>query len=225
MRRGRLSRCFRAVRMAFSSWSSPPEFDKYSHNLDWERAVYDTIMLDNAVAAAKDFAAGRNDTLIVVVPDHAHPVSIVGTFDDQRPGETPRTKLAVYGEAGFPNYPRPDPAGYPPSPDVSRRLALLFGTYPDHCFSGKPSLEKEFVPTQEGPDPKTKVANEANCRPGTVRLFGNLPFDAPQGVHSGDDVILTAMGPGSDVFHGHIDNTFVFRAIATALGLAEARNP
>jgi alkaline phosphatase len=33
--------------------------DKYSHVLDWERAVYDTIMLDNAVAAAKAFAAGR----------------------------------------------------------------------------------------------------------------------------------------------------------------------
>ena len=33
--------------------------DKYSHSLDWERAVYDTIMLDNAIKVAKDFAAGR----------------------------------------------------------------------------------------------------------------------------------------------------------------------
>src|SRR5262245_39467720 len=37
--------------------------DKFSHVLDWERAVYDTIMLDNAVAVAKRFAAGRDDTL------------------------------------------------------------------------------------------------------------------------------------------------------------------
>ena len=29
--------------------------DKYSHSLDWERAVYDTIMLDDAVQVAKDF--------------------------------------------------------------------------------------------------------------------------------------------------------------------------
>src|SRR5215831_7321230 len=35
--------------------------DKYSHSLDWERAVYDTIMLDNAVKLAKDFASARND--------------------------------------------------------------------------------------------------------------------------------------------------------------------
>ncbi len=31
--------------------------DKYSHSLDWERAVYDTIMFDNTVKLAKDFAA------------------------------------------------------------------------------------------------------------------------------------------------------------------------
>src|SRR5205807_9222146 len=40
--------------------------DKYSHSLDWERAVYDTIMLDNAAKVAKDFAGHRDDTLIIV---------------------------------------------------------------------------------------------------------------------------------------------------------------
>ena len=98
---------------------------------------------------------------------------------------------------------------------------MLFGSYPDHCYSGKPSLEGEYIPGQKAADDKTIIANEANCRPGTVRLFGNLPFDMPQGVHSGDDVILTAAGPGAEQFHGQIDNTFVFRAIANALGLAE----
>jgi alkaline phosphatase len=39
-------------------------------------------MLDNAVKVAKEFASRRNDTLVVVVADHAHPVSIVGTYDD-----------------------------------------------------------------------------------------------------------------------------------------------
>ena len=57
--------------------------DKYSHSLDWERAVYDTIMLDNAVKLAKDFATKRDDTLIIVVADHTHPVSIVGTYVDE----------------------------------------------------------------------------------------------------------------------------------------------
>jgi alkaline phosphatase len=51
-------------------------------------------------------------------------------------------------------------------------------------------------------------------------MEGNLPFAQPQGVHAADDVVLTAMGPGAEMFHGRIDNTRVFRLMATALGLA-----
>ena len=43
------------------------------------------------------------------------------------------------------------------------------------------------------------------------------------GVHSGEDVILTAAGPGSEIVRGQIDNTEVFRIMAEALGLG--RNP
>ena len=51
--------------------------DKYAHLLDMERAVYDTIMLDNAVRLAKDWAKARgDDTLILVVADHNHPNSL-----------------------------------------------------------------------------------------------------------------------------------------------------
>ena len=42
--------------------------DKYTHALDMERAAYDTIMFDNAVQLARDWAAARgDDTLILVV--------------------------------------------------------------------------------------------------------------------------------------------------------------
>ena len=194
--------------------------DKYSHALDWERAVYDTIMLDNAVGVAKRFAAERNDTLIVVVADHAHPVSIIGTYDDERAGERPRDKLGVYADAKFPNYPKADAAGYPDSVDVSRRLAFMFAGFPDHCASGKPYLAGPFKPTEE--KDKQAVANEAYCTPQATRMQGNLPFTQPQGVHAADDVVLTAMGPGAEMFHGRIDNTRVFRVMATVLGLASS---
>jgi alkaline phosphatase len=191
--------------------------DKYSHVLDWERAVYDTIMLDNAVATAKSFAANRDDTLIIVVADHAHPVSIIGTYDDERPGDRLRDKLGIYDQAKFPNYPKADAAGYPPSVDVSRRLAFVFAGFPDHCASGKPYLAGPFKPAEE--KDKQAVANEVFCTPQAMRMQGNLPFTQPQGVHSGDDVVLTAMGPGAELFRGRIDNTRVFRVMATALGL------
>jgi alkaline phosphatase len=195
--------------------------DKYAHSLDWERSVYDTIMLDNAVQAAKDWAGNRTDTLIVVVPDHAHPVSIIGTYDDDRPGKTLRDQLGVYADAKFPNYPAADKDGYPERVDVSRRLAFVFGAYPDHCQTGRPFFDGEFQPSQaSGPDGKTQVANEQYCTaPGAARFTGNLPITASSGVHSADDVILTAMGPGADQFRGRLDNTAVFRVIATALAL------
>ena len=195
--------------------------DKYSHSLDWERAVYDTIMLDHAVRLAKDFASARNDTLVIVVPDHAHPVSIVGAYNDDRPGQQLRDKLGVYAEAGFPNYPAPNAEGYPDKVDVSHRLAFVFGATPDYCDTGHPYLDGENVPAVAGATKETYVANEKYCTaPGVARRTGNLPPDASQGVHSGDDVILTAMGPGAEQFRGRIDNTRVFRAMTTALGLA-----
>jgi alkaline phosphatase len=196
--------------------------DKYSHSLDAERAIYDTIMLDNAVKIAKDFASKANDTLVIVVGDHAHPVPVIGSYDDERPGTTPREKLGVYADAKVPNYPAPNAQGYPENVDVSRRIAFLFGTQPDNCFNAKPYLDGENVPAVAGPVPGTYVANEKNCaRPGAVRLVGNLPLENNSETHSADDVVLTAMGPGSELFRGHMPNVAVFKVIATALGLGE----
>ncbi len=191
--------------------------DQFSHALDWERAVFETILLDNAVSVAKDWAATRTDTLIVVVPDHGHPVSIIGTFDDSKPGNSLRDKMSVY-DAKFPNYPPPDKDGYPTTVDVSRRLAFIFGGIPDHCTTGKP-LGGDVSLTQPAPKGGGYVANEQACGQGATRLFGNLPRLVGAGVHSADDVILTANGPGADLFRGHMENTAVFRAMATALGL------
>lgn len=195
--------------------------DHFSHALDWERAVYETILLDKAVAVVRAWAEPRGDTLIVVVPDHAHPVSIIGTIDDTRPGTRLRDKMAVY-DAKFPNYPPPDADGYPTAVDVTRRLAFVFGGVPDHCATGRP-VETGFWPTQQA-GKGSYVANEKFCGPGATRLAGNLPAQIGAGVHAADDVLLTAGGPGSQGFRGHMENTRVFRAIADALGLGAAAN-
>jgi alkaline phosphatase len=194
--------------------------DKYSHSLDWERAVYDTIMLDNAVKIAKDFAVTRNDTLILVVADHAHGTAIVGTYDDGRPGQQLRDKLATYADSKFPNYGTPNADGYPERIDVSRRLAFVFSTYPDYCETGRPYVEGENRPAlAASADSKVFVANEQYCMPGSARRSGNLPFGLSQGVHSADDVVLTAMGPGAEQVRGRMENTRVFRIMVNVLGL------
>jgi alkaline phosphatase len=69
------------------------------------------------------------------------------------------------------------------------------------------------------------VANEKyKSVPGAVLREGNLPNKGPRasnsGVHTGDDVVLTAIGPGAEKVHGLMENTEVFRVIAEALALA-----
>jgi alkaline phosphatase len=193
--------------------------DKYSHPLDWERAVMDTIMLDRAVAAAKEFAAARNDTLILVTADHAHGLSLVGTVDDSAKGQEMRDKIGVHEKAGYPNYPPANDEGYPTRLDASRRLAIFFAGFPDHYETFRPKLDGPFVPATVAPD-KSYVANEKyKDAPGAMLRVGNLPHSANQGVHSGEDVILTATGPGAERVRGFMDNTEVFRTIVDALGL------
>ncbi len=199
--------------------------DKYSHSLDPERAIYDTIMFDRAVKQARDWAkANGNNTLILVTADHSHAVSVVGTVNDEEPGTEMRNKVGTYEQAGFPNYPAPDAEGYPNKVDVSRRLRLTFGAYPDHYDTFRPFMDGEFVPTIRNAE-GVMVANEKyKTIPGAVLREGNLPNKGARasnsGVHSGDDVVLTAMGPGAEKVHGQMENTELFRVMAEALALA-----
>jgi alkaline phosphatase len=203
--------------------------DKFTHLLDMERAVYDTIMLDNAVKLARDWASARgDDTLILVLADHNHPIGLIGTIeDDMTKDPVPvRERMRVNERAGFPNNVPPDAEGYPPRIDVSRRLALFSASLPDHYETGRPKLDGPNQPTAAGQEPKTFVANERyKSIPGAVLRLGNLPAMIDAGVHSGEDVILTATGPGSERVRGQMDNTEVFRVISEALGLGDGGDP
>jgi alkaline phosphatase len=198
--------------------------DKYTHVLDMERAVYDTIMLDDAVKLARGWAEARgNDTLIMVLADHNHPISLVGTIDDDMattPNVPLRERVGTYAKAAFPNYPAPDKDGYPARVDVSRRLAIFSASSPDYYETFRPKLDDPNAPTVAGKEPKTFEANERyRATPGAMLRLGNLPKYMNASVHSGEDVILTASGPGSERVHGQLDNTEVFRVMAEALGL------
>ncbi len=199
--------------------------DKYAHLLDMERAVYDTIMLDNAVRQTREWARSRgDDTLILVAADHNHPNSLVGTVNDDMdtvPNVPLRERVAVYDKAGFPNYPAPDAEGYPARIDVSRRLAIFSASLPDYYETFRPKLDNPNAPTVKAADDGTFKANDKyKDVPGAVLRPGNLSALIGASVHSGEDVILTAAGPGSERVHGSMDNTEVFRVMAEALGLA-----
>lgn len=193
--------------------------DKFNHPLDWERSVYDTILLDRTIKIVQDWMADRNDTLLIVVPDHTHGVGIVGTVNDDIQAAEMRDKVGTYAAAGFPNYPPADARGYPPSIDVSRRLAMFYADFPDYYETYKPNLEGPRVPAIKGGPNGGFIANEKANTPGAQFRAGNLPRTADTGVHAADDALLRASGPGSERLHGFVDNTFVFRVMAESLGL------
>jgi alkaline phosphatase len=193
--------------------------DKFNHPLDWERAAFDTIMLSNAVQVAKDFAKTHPDTLIIVTPDHTHSGSISGVVHDDKPGPL-REKVGIYAEAGYPNYPKADVQGYPNQIDVSKRLAFFYGNYPDHYETLHPKLDGTFVPAVKGEDGKF-IANPKyrQLQEDAIHVGGNLPSHQDVGVHTADDAVLNAMGPGSEKFKGFMDNTEVFKVMVQTLGL------
>src|SRR5262249_26616794 len=93
--------------------------------------------------------------------------------------------------------------------------------FPDYYETFRPKLDGPFTPATQGPD-KQYVANEHyRAAPGAMLRMGNLPRSAPQGVHSGEDVVLTAMGPGAERVSGFLENTEVFRIMVEALGLGQ----
>ena len=193
--------------------------DKFNHPLDWERAAFDTIMLSNAVQVAKDFAKTHPDTLIIVTPDHTHSGSISGVVHDDKPGPL-REKVGVYAAAGYPNYPKADVKGYPSEIDVSKRLAFFYGNYPDHYETLHPKLDGTFVPAVKGEGGKY-VANPKyiQLQEDAIHMNGNLPSHQAVGVHTADDAVLNAIGPGSEKFKGFMDNTEVFKVMVQTLGL------
>ena len=195
--------------------------DKFNHPLDWERAAFDAIMLSNAVKIAKDFAKTHPDTLIIVTPDHTHSGSISGVVNDAKPGPL-REKVGTYADAGYPNYPKANIEGYPNQIDVSKRLAFFYGAYPDHYETMHPKLDGTFVPAIKG-EGGVFVANPkyTQLQEDAIHVGGNLPSHQDAGVHTADDAVLSAMGPGSEKFHGFMDNTEVFKVMVQTLGLGQ----
>ncbi|MFZ5676964.1 MAG: alkaline phosphatase [Pseudomonadota bacterium] len=195
--------------------------DKMSHPLDWDRAIIETIEFDKAVGLAREFAARNPDTLIIATGDHTHGFSIIGTIDDDKPGTDMREKIGTYDKAGFPNYKDENGDGYPDRIDVTKRLAMFANNFPDYYETFRPKLDGPFVPAVQDEN-KHYIANQAyKDVPGAVLRTGNLPKDGDSGVHSVDDIVLQAQGPGAEEFKGYMEESDVYRVLADVFALGK----
>ena len=124
--------------------------DKQEHWVDGDRAIWDAIEFDRAVAVALDFARRTNsdanpanDTLVIVTADHeTGGLALIGVGNERYApkvlGSAVRDYAAVFrfepDQATldfFPNYQR-DARGYPADPDPARKLLLGWAAAPDH---------------------------------------------------------------------------------------------
>ncbi|MBC7646968.1 MAG: alkaline phosphatase [Pseudopedobacter sp.] len=195
--------------------------DKYEHPLDWQRGLWDVLELDKTVEQARNWAAARGDTLVLVTADHSHSISAYGGYDlSKGPGQ--RSAVGVYEKAGFPDYYKNlDANGIPLVQNkATRGLAVGFAAVPDYCenyIGSGPVTQSPTVSDGKG----GFVPNPEICKTGVQRT-GNLDPASSQGVHTSDPFPLFAYGPGSQNFMGPMDQTELFFSMAKALGLNPA---
>lgn len=203
----------------FFLMSEAGSIDKQLHTMDWQRSAYDTIEFDQTIKWAQDYSKAHGDnTLIIVVADHAHGISITGTYSE-KDGKVGREAVRVYGDAGWPTFVDANRDGFPDNPDADVTLAVQYANSPDHYenyrFQNTPT-----DPATAGKDGLV-IANPKRAPQGARLVQGDLPTTTGETseVHSADDVVLMAQGPGSEYFHGVMDNTEVFFGILCALGV------
>lgn len=144
--------------------------DKQAHAADAERAVWDTIEFDNAVAVALEFAERTNtdsdldnDTLVIVTADHeTGGMGIIGVGNPKYAPEVLGKAVREYAAVlrftpsaainFFPDY-RVDAAGFPLDPDPPRKLLIGWAVAPDrfeNWLSNRLALPPAYDPIVVG---------------------------------------------------------------------------
>jgi alkaline phosphatase len=166
--------------------------DREYHRMDPNRAIYETIELDNAIGVARGWARqrGNTETLIVITADHeTSGLALTGVLENGR----------GTGRA-FPEYADADHDGFPDS--MTPDLALAF------------SFANETNPPRGGRNYELP-RNLRDLNPTTTMSPAG---GGAQAGHTAADVFIGARGPGAYLFGSVMDNTEVFFRMLRVLG-------
>ena len=212
--------------------------DKQLHVMDWQRSAYDLIEFDKSIEYAEKWAKEHGDnTLIIVVADHSHGISISGTYHE-RDGKTGEDAVRTYAKSIFPTFKDVNHDGFPENPDPDVTIAVQYANHPEYYENYRfmktptpPALavtETKEEAVQNGDKIEYHQVSKASSKANPARIPkngkaelvpANIPKNETQECHSADDVVLNAGGPGSEYFHGVMDNTEVFFGMLRALGI------
>ena len=217
-------------RNGFVAMIEGASIDKQAHNMDSERWILETIEFDRAVQVAKDFAEQNPDTLVIVTADHeCSGAAIIGASTVTNAalvaaGGTGTTGLrdklvGAYDAAGFPKY-SINVDGYPATTEIDRKMLIGYGAnadrYEDWVVNATPLQDSQqpFV----GQPPLNSFPKEPINRDTTGFLVTGQ-VGGGTAVHTATDIPLSALGRGSRLFTGVMDNTDVFfKIMQVAIG-------
>lgn len=156
-----------------------------------------------------------------LVDKYSHPLDWTRSVGDNKPGKDMREKVGVYADAGYPNYEDKDKDGFPDNFQPSKRLAVFFGAHPDYYETYRSYPDATFNPAVK--NEKGEYVADARYKDveGGHFVEGNLPRNESQGVHTVDDLVVTAQGPNAEQIRGFMNSTEVFRVMAEALALGK----
>lgn len=167
-------------------------------------------------------------------PSTTYPITLGSAAESTRPCPL-QDVVGTFNDATFPTYVDANKDGFPDDPDPTIKMVIDDG--------GRPTYSQDYLTNFVPLNPSGSNASFPNPArdPNGILLTGNMPtrnvipaqpaIGAPLSTssasktsgsisvapHSGEDVPLSASGPGSDLFSGVYDNTDVHVRIASAL--------
>jgi len=202
--------------------------DKQAHLMDSDRWIIDTIEFDYAIERCRQFAASRNDTLVIVTADHecAGANVIGGSMVSHNElaqraisgGGAAQLRNGVVGtleRAGFPNY-EMAADGYPESTDIDGRMIVGYACnadrYEDWVTNPLPMQHASHGIVTAPPFGSQSPLDRDQA--GNFLVTGQIPDLIA--THTASDIIVSAIGRGESAFTGVMDNTEVFFKVARA---------
>lgn len=198
--------------------------DHAAHANDIGGLIYDQLAFDEAVGVALAFAAGRNDTLVIITSDHgnANPgLNGTGGSFDSRGGSYGDTQACFDRVARF----------------QQTNVWTLAGLGPKSTAEQVQNRVKEATDitfTDEEIDLLRRALRAEHREGYRVRnvplvalgqILSNYTAVGWTGVaHTTDYTELAAIGPGSESIHGLVQNTALFGVMTHALGLVAEKS-
>ncbi|BDA86212.1 alkaline phosphatase [Aureimonas sp. SA4125] len=174
--------------------------DHAHHAGNAQRALEDTLAFDAAVKAVLE-KTNREDTLLVVTADHGHTMTINGY---------PKRGNPIFGKVVNVDD-EPELAG-----DGKPYTTLSYANGPGAYFPpvGKDEDKSKAQPAGLRPDlSDVDTTTMDYLQPATVPLSSET--------HAGDDVAVYAWGPYAHLFHGTVEQNYVYHVLSHASGLGK----